>query len=277
MRESAKALNKGLDMLETLASERRELTLTEMGRAAGFAKSIAHRLAQVLVARGYLERDGTRGAYRLGLKVWELGYQAVGRRRLLDVARPFLETLARDTEEHVNLAVLDGRDAVFIDIIESFKPIRTYTELGGRVPGYCSAAGKAILAFEPAAAIEALLVGPLEAFTTQTIVQPARLRKEMRLVARRGWAINREEWREDVCGLGVPVRNHTGGVVASVSVTTPASRFDEKMLRPKLLAAARGISGALGWVDAHPPRIVGTGGNRLSGRAASGRRERRTR
>jgi hypothetical protein len=80
-------------------------------------------------------------------------------------------------------------------------------------------------------------------------------------------------------GHNVTIEYHWGGtrgVVASVGVTTPASRFDEKMLRPKLLAAARGISGALGWVDAHTPR-VGKGGNRPSGRAASGRRERRTR
>ena len=127
-RESAKALRKGLDVLEALAGDTRELTLTELARSLEFQKATAHRIVRVLDARGYLEQDPATHAYRLGLKVWQLGYQVVNQLRLREVARPFLERLAKETEEHVNLAILDGHEAVFIEIIESPKPIRAYTD-----------------------------------------------------------------------------------------------------------------------------------------------------
>lgn len=261
-RVSAKALVKGLAVLEALASDGRGLTLTQLAQMLEFRKATAHRIVKVLEARGYLEQDPATHAYRLSLKVWQLGYQVVNQRRLREVARPFLEKLARETEEHVNLAILDGHEAVFIDIIESPKPIRPYTYVGGRVPAYCSATGKAILAWKGEEVVAALRRAGLKPFTDRTIVQAGRLREDLRLVRTRGYALNREEWREDVCGLGAPVRNHENEVVASVSVTTPASRFEEEAFRPLVIAAARGISGALGWIETETAAHSGRGRER---------------
>jgi DNA-binding IclR family transcriptional regulator len=248
-REEAKALVKGLDVIETLAGARRELTLTELTRALNLPKATAHRIVKVLKGRRYLEQDTTTNAYRLGLKVWEIGHQVVNQRRLREVARPFLEALARKTEEHVNLAVFDGTDAVFIEIIESAKPIRFYAHMGGRVPAHCSATGKVILAWQPEETINDVIKAGLKPFTARTIVQPGRLCEELRSVRARGYALNLEEWREDVCGLGAPVWNHENRVVASISITTPASRFDDEALRPLVIAAARGVSRELGWIE----------------------------
>lgn len=248
VREEAKALVKGLDLLEVLAGDRREFTLTELARALEFPKPTAHRIVKVLEARGYLERDPATHAYRLGLKVWQLGYRVVNQFRLRGVARPFLEQLARETEEHVNLTVLDGQDSVFIDIIESLKPIRPYTYVGGRVPAYCSATGKAMLAWERKEVVEAVIRKGLKPFTERTIVKADQLRDGLRRIRILGYAVNREEWREDVCGLAAPIWNHENKVVGSVSITTPASRFDEKAFRPRVIAAARGISRAMGWM-----------------------------
>lgn len=250
VRESAKALTKGLDVLEALAANRRELTLTALARELGFRKATAHRITRVLEDRGYLERNPDTYAYRLGLRVWQLGYQVVNQLRLREVARPLLERLARETEEHVNLALLDGHEAVFIDIIESAKPIRAYTYLGGRVPAYCSATGKAILAFQQEEIVTGVIRAGLKPFTDRTIVQAGRLREELKLVRALGYAVNREEWREDVYGLAAPIWNHESKVVASVSITTPASRFDEDKFCSPVMGTARGISQAMGWIEA---------------------------
>jgi DNA-binding IclR family transcriptional regulator len=260
---------KGLDVLEILAEARSEPSLSEVARATGLARTTSHRILGVLESRGYVERASLHGGYRLGLKVWQLGSRVVGQRRLRDVARPFLERLAAETEEHVNLAVLDGHDSVFIDIIESSKPIRPYTYVGGRVPTYCSATGKAMLAFQPDATITALIHSGLKAFTSRTIVRGARLREELRRVRKQGYGINAEEWREDVWGLAAPIRNHAGAVVAAVSVTTPRTRFDERGLRPRVMAAGRGISKEMGWLDDGASRDQGSRG-RTSGSRRNG-------
>jgi DNA-binding IclR family transcriptional regulator len=121
--------------------------------------------------------------------------------------------------------------------------------MGGRVPAHCSATGKVILAWQPEDTINNVIKAGLKPFTARTIVQAGRLREELRSVRARGYALNREEWREDVCGLGAPVWNHENRVVASISITTPASRFDEEALRPLVIAAARGVSRELGWIE----------------------------
>lgn len=256
VRQTAKALAKGLEVLEAVAGAERALTLTELARALEYPKATAHRITRVLEWRGYLEGDPVTHAFRLGLKLWQLGHNVVNRLRLLEVARSSLEKLALETEEHVNLAVLRDGEAVFVDIIESPKPIRPYTSLGGGVPAYCSATGKAMLAFQSKEAVAAVIRKGLKPFTDRTIVQPARLQEELERIRSRGYALNLEEWREDVCGLAAPIWNHENKVVASVSITTPASRFDEEIFRPLVIASARGISRAIGWIETEgPPRL----------------------
>lgn len=270
MRQSAKALQKGLDVLEVVAEDRRELTLTEVARRLGFKKATAHRIVSALERRGYLERNPLSGGYRVGLKVWQLGCEVVTQLRLREVARPFLQRLGDETQEHVNLAIPDGGEAVFVDIIESPKPIRPYTYIGGRVPSYCAAAGKAMLAFQPEQVVSAVVKAGLKPFTDRTIVHAARLREELEMIRARGYAVNREEWREDVCGIAAPIRNHASEVIGSISITTPTLRFNERSFCASVVAAAAGISRAMGWIDGDRPRVADPSGSEAGG-AVKGR------
>lgn len=267
MRQSAKALEKGLDVLEAVAEHRRELTLTEVARRVGFKKATAHRIVSALERRSYLERNRLSGGYRLGLKVWQLGCEVVSQLRLREVARPFLQRLGDDTQEHVNLAIPDGGEAVFVDIIESPKPIRPYTYVGGRVPSYCAAAGKAVLAFQPEQAVSAVIKAGLKPFTDRTIVHAARLREELEMIRARGYAVNREEWREDVCGIAAPIRNHASEVIGSISITTPTLRFNERSFCASVIAAAAGISRAMGWMGEDRARGADQPASSAAGRA----------
>ncbi len=132
-----------------------------------------------------------------------------------------------------------------------------------------------MLAFQPETRIAAVIRAGLKPFTEHTMTQGGRLRKELRLIRASGYVVNRQEWRGDVCGLAAPVWNHQNGVEASISITTPASRFDEEQFRALVVATARQVSEAMGWPGA------GTGARSLrqwrrSRRAATGyqRRER---
>ncbi|HXP74273.1 MAG TPA: IclR family transcriptional regulator [Stellaceae bacterium] len=246
-------LAKGLDILEALSSVE-DTSLTDLSRRLGVSGPTLFRILATLTARGYAEKHGQTGRYRATLKSWALGAQVVRRLTLRDVARPHLEALLAETREAPHLAVLEGDGVVIIDRLEAPHPVRVDTYVGQRAPAHCSATGKAILAFRPAALLSG--TAPLTRYTSATIDQPAALARELAFVRERGYAINQEEWRRGVCAIAVPLRGQGGAVVASLSLTMPTERFLGKgalrrFLKP-LARAAAAISTQLG----EPARIA---------------------
>jgi IclR family acetate operon transcriptional repressor len=128
--------------------------------------------------------------------------------------------------------------------------VQVDTHVGQRAPLHCSATGKAMLAFAPKETVDEVLGGKLQRHTARTIVERGRLEQELAAVRKRGHALNRGEWRDDVSAIAVPLRDHADRVVASVSLTMPTMRFTEAAIRtrflPPLHAAARAISAELG-------------------------------
>ena len=230
-------LAKGLDVLEAL-SDVEEIGLSDLERRQGVSGPTLFRILATLGARGYVRKSAA-GRYSLTLKAWEIGAKAVRRLALRDIARPFLEALARETQETANLSVLQGDGIVILDKIDSPHPVRVETFIGLRAPIHCSATGKAIAAFERPEALEALLPERLQRHTEATITDRAELAKELAQVRRLGWARNREEWRPGVSAAGVPVRDAAGAVAASLSVTVPTPRFTGEAVRDRLVPALK--------------------------------------
>lgn len=242
-------LAKGLDVLEALAGLE-DASLTELGRRLRVSGPTLFRLLATLTARGYVEKHAQSGRYRATLKSWALGAQVVRRLTLRDVARPHLEALLAETGEAPHLAVLQGSSVIIIDRLEAPHPVRVDTFVGQRAPAHCSATGKAILAFEPKADLDAVLAEPLARYTAATIGERGPLERELALVRERGYAVNQEEWRQGVCAIAVPIRGQGGPVAASLSLTMPTERFlratpERRFLRP-LRRAAAAISAELG-------------------------------
>ncbi len=236
-------LVKGLDVLEAL-SDVEEIGLSDLARKQGVSSPTLFRILATLGARGYVHKSPA-GRYRLTLKAWEIGAKAVRRLALRDIARPFMERLAADTQETVNLSVMQGDGIVIIDKIDSPHAVRAETFVGLRAPIHCSATGKAIIAYEPPEALDALLPERLQRHTEATITDRAELARELAQVRRQGWARNREEWRPGVCAAGVPVRDAAGAVVASLSVTVPTSRFSNEILRDRMVPALKKAAAGL--------------------------------
>ena len=153
--------------------------------------------------------------------------------------------LARASEESVHIAVLEQIEVVFLETIDTPKPIRTYTPVGGRAPAYCVATGKAILAFVPEADIKPLLTG-LTRFTDQTIIDPSRLSVEFAQIRQRSYAINRGEWQQDVHGIAAPIfAGASRIIVGSIGLSGPVNRFGRaatKRFIPMVVEAASMIS-----------------------------------
>lgn len=248
-------LLKGLAVIELLSRSPGPLTLTQIGKELAMGKSNVHRLMQALVETRFVWRDEETGAYAPSIKLWELGSAVLGKLDLRRHAERQMDSLMEFTGESVHLSVLDGLEVVYVHKVDSESPVRAYTQIGGRVPAYCVATGKAQLAFAREHVIESACHA-LKRHTAHTITNRQDFLKDMMKVRQRGYATNGAEWREDVWGIAAPVMDAHGFVIAGVGISGPASRFRKAVLTTwadAVIATAAEISDALG---GHRPPTV---------------------
>jgi DNA-binding IclR family transcriptional regulator len=251
---------KALRALEWLCQRETPTGVTEMSTSLGMVKSNAHRVLTTLESMGYAAslQDGR---YQATLKMWEVGSSVLDRLDVKQVARPEMEALSKLTGETVHLSLLDGADVVYVDKVESSQPVRAYSRIGGRAPAHAVATGKALLAFVDD--LDALLPKKLVEFTPLSIRDRDSLMKELESVRRLGYSINRGEYREGVCGVGAPIRNERGEVVAAIGISGPNGRLSPARLKgfaPQVFESARKVSLSLGYRPAATMRFAGTAG-----------------
>lgn len=209
--------------------------MSELARRTGFAASNVHRTLQTWVHLGFVSQDPISGAYQCTLRLFEWGSHVAERFDVRRIARVHLAQLARITQETIHLSVLDGAEIVYLDKIDSPQPVRAYSELGGRAPAHCVATGKALLAYGGPAALDAL-PDPLPRLTRHTVTNRAALATQVSKILNRGYAVNHEEWRDGVSGLGSPIFDRQGRAVAAVGLSAPSLRMTAA--RERQLAAA---------------------------------------
>lgn len=225
-----KTFLKGLTLLEALARSGKACGVTELAEQLDLAKSNVHRILQGLVHQGFARKVGDTGQYELTMKLWELGSYVFAKLDLRELARPHMDTLARQTSETVHLSILDGADVLYVAKIDSPQPVRAYTTVGGRAPAQCVATGKAQLAWADAATFD-LIRERLHPYTIHSITTARALDAEMERVRATGYAINRGEWREQVCGVACPLRDASGRVIAALGISGPAERLKPRLLK----------------------------------------------
>jgi DNA-binding IclR family transcriptional regulator len=210
-----------LDVLDALAAEP-ELSLSELARRVGVAKSTAHRTCAVLSDRGLIDHTAA-GRYRLGLRFVEYGHLATERTAVRDHGLPLLVELRNAVGETVQIGVPAGADVVYVERVEGRHALR-YATNARRAPVHRSSAGKALAAFHPAMA-EARLAAGLPPSTGYTIVVPDVFVAELARVRERGYARSVDETEIGMSSLAVPVRvPHDGPVVAAISMIGPTAR-----------------------------------------------------
>ena len=241
-------LERAVDILQVLAEDSRELSAAEVAERLSLHKSTIHRLLTVLDQHRLIRRNGETGRYSLGLRLFEFGTRAVRGLQLRDTSQPHLDQLARDTGETAHICVFDRTEMVSIAYAEGPRSLRMPATVGRRTPAYCSAVGKAMLAFLPKSVID--VVGSLRACTEKTLVTREALLADLRQVRIRGYAVDNEEVEEGLRCVGAPVWNYTGKVVAAISVAGPAFRITKSRVPAvarAVLATTRGLSTELGY------------------------------
>jgi IclR family KDG regulon transcriptional repressor len=243
-----KTLLKGVQLLEHLVRAGAPCGVTELAQRTGLHPSNVHRTLQTWVHLGFVAQERGSGAYHCTLRLFEWGCRVADGFDVRRLAHEPLVRLARETQETIHLSVLDGAEIVYLDKIDSPQPVRAYSEVGGRAPAHCVATGKALLAQAGPLALE-LLPRPLPQATPHTVRDLDALRAQLRLARERGHAVNQEEWRLGVIGLGAPVFDAHGHAVAAVGLSAPAARMGAgriEALAVQVMATARAIGTALG-------------------------------
>jgi len=217
--------------------------VSELSRRAGLSKSTTFRLLGMLERNDMIERIGT--AYRFGHSVQTLGEQSTDSRKhdeVRDLLTPYLADLFVATHLTVQLAVLDGRNVVYINKLEGHQRLRSPSRIGGHMPAYCTAVGKVFMALDPAGA-ERALAAERHRWTASTIVEDHALRIELARVRKEGIAHDRGESLETLTCIAAPILNRRGLPIAALSVSGAIETFraheHEHSMRQVTFAASR--------------------------------------
>jgi IclR family acetate operon transcriptional repressor len=248
---TVQSIQRALSLLEALEDSRGEVGIAELSKRVRLHVSTVHRILATLVARGYARQSPETGRYALGAKALHLAESYLGQMDLRRVVRPVLERLSQETGETANLVILDRREALYLDKVESPQSLRIFSRIGRRAPLYCTAVGKVLLAFRPKEEVDALLGrGPFERLARHTITSATQVRRELEKVRDQGFALDREECEEGACCIAVPIRNAQGDVEAALGISAPTTRLTPRRMEeliPTMLRTGREVSAQLGF------------------------------
>jgi IclR family transcriptional regulator, acetate operon repressor len=218
------------------------LGVSELARRTGLAKSTVHRIVRDMVAYGWMERSGS--GVRLGLGLFELGQRVPHQRTLREVAIPFMADLRESTRQTVHLAILDGRDVLYLEILHARGAPRLLSRVGCRVPAHATGLGKAILAHSRPELIRSVLGGPLERVSPRTITSPHLLGKSLEAIRTTGVGYDREESGVGIVCAASPIFG-PDGVVGSISVSGRSGRTNLQQIAAAVQVSAQAISRSL--------------------------------
>jgi IclR family acetate operon transcriptional repressor len=241
---------KALQLLIALGQAGRGLTLAEICARTQLPKTTTFKYLHTLRALGFVTHDARSDQYRVGMRLWELGQLASEPLALRETALPSMTELQERFNETVNLGVLDQREVIYVEMVESRRSLRMQARIGARDPAYSTALGKAILAFLPEEEWREHLPARLMPRTAQTITALASLRQELIETRTRGFAYDRGENEEASRCVGAPIFGQRGRPVAAISVSAPAVRFSDALeaeVAAALVETARAISRRLGY------------------------------
>jgi len=240
---------KAVAILEAMATARRPLGVSEVGRLLGLPKPTAHRIVRMLESEGLLQREPGSRRFVPGPRVVRLGLDIVAASMLRAPRHAILEALCQQIGETCNFGVMAGSHVVYLDRVESAWPFGPRFEPGSRVPLHCTSMGKLFLSLLPAEKRALLLRSiPLYRYTEKTITDVARLEEELETIRSTYISTDNQEFLAGVVCVAVPVRGPSGQPVAALAVSAPLARMSlQQGLRdvPLLQAAAERLAATI--------------------------------
>lgn len=227
MSESIRAVERALDVLLCFTSQSPELNMTQISEKVGMHKSTVHRLLATLERRRFVQRDPLSGIYRPGIRLLQMSYLALGEINFRQIAIPYMHRLQEQFRETVDLAILDGNDVVFTDVVESPQRVKLAASSGQRLPACSTASGRAILAFMPEE--EAVHVCNHD-YIPNKKVEIDEFLQHLQLTRERGFSIDEEVLEAGINAVGAPILSAKNKPVGSIAIAGPAYRLDHAKL-----------------------------------------------
>jgi DNA-binding IclR family transcriptional regulator len=255
------SIARAFQILEAIANRSEGISHADLSKAVGLHASTAFHLIRTMLALGYLRQDSDTKRYHIGRQVFLLAARINDEVNLINTAFPVMRDLAKSMGETAHLGVLSKEGVVTIAKSESTSPFRVSERIGARRPAHCTAIGKAILASLPKIELDDFLANlELEEYTPRTIVDPARLRREIERVRETGYAVDDTEFNAELRCAAAIVRDFSGRGVAAIGISGPTWRIkpgDIARLGKKVASAADRLSADLGYRVRLPARAAG--------------------
>jgi IclR family KDG regulon transcriptional repressor len=246
---SVRAVERALDMLICFSRNESVLSLTQIAERVHLSKSTVHRLLATLETKRFITRDKATGLYRLGSRLIEIASLVIRDVDLQRWAQPYLQRLSAECGETVDLSILDGTSMIYLQVIESPQRVKLAVAVGQRLPVFCTASGKAVMAYLPEEQVNEILAEELTRYTGQTQVSTAALREDLKVTRDRGFAISEQEFEKDINAVAAPVLGADNYPVAAIAIVGPYFRLSrERMLNlgPSIRATTDAISREVG-------------------------------
>ena len=230
MKSLAPALDRGIDVIELMASSSEPLSFSEIQDALPVPRASLARILNILHDRGLIDKMQENGRYRLGMKLLYLGNSIQDKISLRSIAFPYMQRLTQLTRETVELSTLDQDQLVLLDQIEGLGDVRLYSRVGAAYPYFhVTAVGKLYLAYmEPVKRRNSLQKIGLPAVTEKSITDIKMLERELETVLQNGYACENQELRKGVCRVVAPIFDHTGKLAGGIGVAAPVFRMDSE-------------------------------------------------
>jgi IclR family transcriptional regulator, pca regulon regulatory protein len=248
-RDYVNALARGLEVIRAFTRTTPSMTLADMARSTGMNRATVRRFLLTLVAEGYAHSDGKQ--FALKPKVLELGYAALSSMKFLDVVQPAVERLAEELGESCFAAILDGEDVVYVaTATPPGRLINIGLSVGSRSPAHCVSTGRILLAALPERArMQYLNTASLHRMTPNTVTSKVKLRALIDETSQKGWSVCDQELEIGLRSISVPIRDHSGKVLAALNVACPSSRITPEDMHTRVLlklqAASHSITAGL--------------------------------
>lgn len=248
-----RSLERALQILCSFNRDNQTLSLTQLAKILTLSKTTVLRLNSTLIKFDFLKYDQTSKQYSLGLKLFELGSVIFSSFSIRRVASPHLNRLQSKLGKTVFLGILQNDELVYIDKREEPRnPIQFSSQIGTRRPPYFGMLGQILMAFLPDSEVDRLLgKNDLESFTKKSLTNGKEFRKRLVKIREQGFFMDKEEALNGVTGIGAPIRDYTGKVIAGVGIGFLSSSSDAKETKrmiKNLCETAKKISQEMGYL-----------------------------
>lgn len=250
--KSNQSVEKAMQIIEVMAEARGPMRLQDIAGKTSLPSSTALRMVNTLVKCGYAYQDQATLKYGLTLQFARIGSMVGSQLTLRELAHPIMEELSAKCKESSCLAIEQGQQVVYIDLVEGpDSMLRIMQRIGKRAPMHCTGIGKLLLLNYSLEELDHFIsTSGMEAFTANTITEREALLEELKQVRAQGWAIDDEECEVGARCIAAGIYDYTGRVIAGISVSGPTTRIDFKkcaFISEAVTTAARQISQLMGY------------------------------